>query len=69
MNDKDWERTFPFIPWREPISITVVAGIHRWVCRFCIQRHGLKAVALAECPFAFEDAASCADHIELEHPL
>lgn len=45
------------------------AAITRWVCRYCISLHGVKAqdITAGNCPFAFASRDDALAHIELVH--
>lgn len=60
---------YPEIPWDQPVLVSVT-GLHRWVCRYCIAMHGLKAqdiVQKREPEFVYHDRADALAHIDNEH--
>lgn len=59
---------FPSIEWDEPVRIKVPGGPPgRWVCRFCIALHGLKAAEIDACPFAYATRLDARKHIVTSH--
>lgn len=59
---------FPGIPWDQPVQVKVLGHPPgRWVCRYCVALHGLRAADLGACPFAFDTRRAALDHIEQAH--
>lgn len=50
MNEVDLEKRFPFVPWREAITVHGPDGVPRCGCRFCIALFGLEASAIVRLP-------------------
>jgi hypothetical protein len=61
---------FPWIEWREPIRVTVSDNpggpVHRWCCRICIARKGMRGEDLEA--VGYIERGSCVEHIRHEHP-
>jgi hypothetical protein len=58
---------FPEIPWDQPVPVKVGGFPPVWVCRYCIARHGLRAVEIEEVAYSFHDRAEALDHIGQVH--
>lgn len=50
----DFEKRFPSIPWRTPLTV-YRSGVMRLCCRFCIAKFGLKASELETVGFKTEE--------------
>lgn len=61
----DWETRFPFIPWREPIRVTVPGLGSGLGCRICIAERGMRGVDVMRLP---RTEAEHAAHMQQEHP-
>jgi len=63
--DEAMEALAPLVPWREPIRLTLLEPpCHRWGCRLCIARVGLKGV---DVPMQFGSEHACRTHIAAMH--
>jgi hypothetical protein len=40
--DADYEESFPWIKWREPVHVLVPGVGSGWACRLCIAKYGLE---------------------------
>lgn len=68
IDEGELRHRFPEIPWDQPVRVTVIGyGPGRWVCRYCIARHGLRGEEIDQLPWAYETRAAALDHIEGEH--
>lgn len=68
ISELELQERFPEIPWDQPVQIHVLgkpAG--RWVCRYCIAMHGLKAQAIDVTPFAYDTRLEALNHIDVAH--
>lgn len=51
MTDRELEREYPWIAWREPWLVSVIEGpAGRLACRLCIARFGLRAEDVGQLP-------------------
>jgi hypothetical protein len=63
--DSALERSYPFIKWREPITMSLLGdGSVRYACRFCIARHGLRGWEIPGLP---RNRHEIVLHIQQEH--
>jgi hypothetical protein len=82
IDEGELRRRFPEIPWDQPVLVSVLAPnlsidaaphddyISRWVCRYCIAMHGLKAQAIVqrrEPEFVYLTREDALEHIETVH--
>lgn len=72
--DEEFRESFPWIPWDDPVKLTVVAEDGRvlvfWGCRFCIAAKGLKAQEMlreAENLAAWEKTDGFIEHMTIIH--
>lgn len=59
---------YPQLHWDDPVPVTVAGVGDFYVCRYCIARHGLRASAIKETPFAYDTVDLALAHIDAFHP-
>jgi hypothetical protein len=68
VDDRELRETYPLISWDEPVQVRVFGHLAgRWVCRYCIALHGLKAVEIGTVPFAYDTRRDALAHIARSH--
>lgn len=65
-----FEKQWPAISWREPISIAALGRPgQRFGCRLCIGELGLKGSDIATCEYLFDDREVFDKHLAEKHKI
>lgn len=66
MNEKDLQRLYPYIPWRQPVRVHLFGQkVQRYCCRICIARFGIKRRDIIT--FGFRTRRDFEQHLEDVH--